>query len=116
MSIVPRISHGILTLYIYTKEDLVKSYMPFVSYGGLFVPTSRAYQLGEEVFVLVSFEEESEKLPVTGKVIWITPKDAQGGRIPGIGIQLTQEDAPLVTKIETQLAGLLNGERRTNTF
>ncbi|KAA0875452.1 PilZ domain-containing protein [Nitrincola tapanii] len=116
MSIVPRISHGILSLAIENKEDLYKSYMPFVSHGGLFIPTTRPYQLGEEVFMLLTVMDEAEKIPVTGKVIWVTPKAAQGGRVPGIGIQLTSEDAPLVRKIENYLAGALNSARRTYTI
>ncbi|KGK42262.1 pilus assembly protein PilZ [Nitrincola sp. A-D6] len=116
MSIVPRISHGILSLAIENKEDLYKSFMPFVTHGGLFIPTSRSYQLGEEVFMLLNVMEEQEKIPVTGKVIWVTPKAAQGGRVPGIGIQLTADDAPLVRKIENYLAGALNSSRRTYTI
>ncbi|WP_151705334.1 PilZ domain-containing protein [Nitrincola alkalilacustris] len=116
MSIVPRISHGILSLTIENKEDLYKSFMPFVSYGGLFIPTTRSYQLGEEVFMLLTLMEEPDKIPVTGKVIWVTPKAAQGGRVPGIGIQLTSDDAALVRKIENYLAGALNSSRRTYTI
>ncbi|MCV6613150.1 MAG: PilZ domain-containing protein [Amphritea sp.] len=116
MSVVPRMSHGILSLAIETKEDLYKSYMPYVKNGGLFIPTNRTYQLGEEVFMLLSLIEEDDKIPVTGKVIWVTPRAAQGGRIPGIGIQLSQEDATLVGKIETYIATLLNSGRRTNTM
>ncbi|EXJ11369.1 MULTISPECIES: PilZ domain-containing protein [Nitrincola] len=116
MSIVPRISHGILSLTIETKEDLYKSFMPFVVNSGLFIPTSRPYRLGDEVFVLVTLMDEPDKIPVTGKVIWITPKAAQGGRVPGIGIQLSGEDTALVRKIENILAGALNSNRRTYTL
>ena len=116
MSVVPRMSHGILSLAIETTEDLYKSYMPYVKNGGLFIPTTRTYQLGEEVFMLLSLIEEDDKIPVTGKVIWVTPRAAQGGRIPGIGIQLSQDDATLVSKIETYVAAQLNSGRRTNTM
>lgn len=116
MSIVPRISHGILSLVVSSTEDLLKAYMPFITNGGLFIPTTRSYQLGEEVFMLMTLLDEADKIPVTGKVVWVTPKAAQGGRIPGIGIQLTAEDAPLIHKIENYLAGSLTSNRRTNTL
>lgn len=116
MSVVPRISHGILSLAIETKEDLYKAYMPFITHGGLFIPTTRSYQLGEEVFMLLTLIEEPDKIPITGKVIWVTPKAAQGGKIPGIGIQLSPEDTTLVQKIETYLAGALSSGRRTHTL
>jgi type IV pilus assembly protein PilZ len=116
MSLVPRISHGILSLAIETKEDLYKAFMPFVTNGGLFIPTPRAYQLGEEVFMLLSLMDEPDKLPVTGKVIWVTPRVAQGGRVPGIGIQLSPDDNTLVRKVENYLAGALNSGRRTHSL
>jgi type IV pilus assembly protein PilZ len=116
MSVVPRISHGILSLNIETKEDLYRAYMPFVTNGGIFIPTPRAYQLGEEVFMLLTLMDEPDKIPVTGKVIWVTPKAAQGGKHPGIGIQFSAEDTALVQKIETYLAGALSSGRRTNTL
>jgi len=116
MSVVPRISHGILSLVIDSKDDLYKAYMPFVNNGGLFIPTQRSYQLGEEVFMLLTLMDEPDKIPVTGKVIWMTPKAAQGGRLPGIGIQFSSDDQTLVQKIETYLAGALNSGRRTHTL
>jgi len=116
MAVIPRISLGILSLSIDNKDSLYKAYMPFVTNGGLFIPTTRTYQLGEEVFMLLMLMDEPDKVPVTGKVIWVTPKAAQGGRIPGIGIQLSGDDAALVRKIETYLAGAMESGRRTNTL
>ncbi|MGB0467862.1 MAG: PilZ domain-containing protein [Pontibacterium sp.] len=116
MSAVPPLSHGILSLVIDSKDSLYKAYMPYIKNGGLFVPTQRGYHLGEEVFMLLELMEESDKIPVTGKVIWVTPKGAQGGRQPGIGIQFSAEDSTLVNTIETHLAGALNSERRTNAL
>ncbi len=116
MVAVPRLSHGILSLTIKSKDELYMAYLPYITNGGLFIPTQRSYHLGEEVFMLLELMEEGDKIPVTGKVVWVTPKGAQGGRIPGIGIQLSPEDSTLVTKIETYLAGALNSERKTNAL
>lgn len=116
MSASPRASHGILSLTITTKEQLYHSYMPFVKQGGLFVPTQRKYNVGEEVFMLLDLMEEPDKIPVTGKVIWVTPKGAQGGKQAGIGIQFTADDSSIVGKIETYLAGALSSGRLTHTM
>lgn len=116
MVAVPRLSHGILSLTITSKEDLYLAYLPYISNGGLFIPTLRSYHLGEEVFMLLELMEEGDKIPVTGKVVWVTPKGAQGGRTPGIGIQLSPDDSTLVNKIETYLAGALNSDRKTNAL
>lgn len=108
---------GILSLTIKDKHALYAAYMPHVRNGGLFVPTSNTYRLGDEVFMLLSLMEESEKLPVVGKVIWITPQGAQGNRTAGVGLQFSEKDGgPARTKIETYLAGALESERPTHTI
>ncbi|MEE8237779.1 MAG: PilZ domain-containing protein, partial [Gammaproteobacteria bacterium] len=83
---------GLLTLTIKDKSALYLAYMPFVSNGGLFVPTNSTYKLGDEVFMLLSIMGEKEKIPVAGQVIWITPKGAQGKRTAGVGVQFSDQD------------------------
>ncbi len=69
---------GLLTLTIKDKSALYLAYMPFIKNGGLFIPTNSSYKLGDEVFMLLNVMGEEEKIPVAGRVIWITPKGAQG--------------------------------------
>jgi len=108
---------GILSLTIKDKGALYAAYMPFVSNGGLFIPTNKNYQLGDEVFMLLTLMEEAEKLPVAGKIIWISPKGAQGSRATGIGVQFSDQDnGNARNKIETYLAGALQAERPTHTL
>lgn len=106
--------HGILNLTINNIDQLHESFMPFVEGGGIFVQTKRNYLLGDEVFLLLDLLEE-EKVPLTGKVIWSTPK-GNGSRREGIGIQLDEKHADLVQKIETLLAGLLESDKPTKTM
>ncbi len=109
--------HGILSLTIKDKAVLYAAYMPFVKNGGLFIPTHKQYNLGDEVFMLLSLMDEREKLPVAGKIIWITPKGAQGNKAAGIGVQFTNQDnGQARTKIETYLAGALTSDRSTHTM
>lgn len=109
---------GILSLAIKDKGALFNAYMPFVRGGGLFVPTAKTYNLGDEVFILLSLMDESDRLPVAGKVIWITPTGAQGNRLAGIGVQFNDSSDGEVarTKIESILAGILTQERPTHTM
>jgi len=108
---------GILSLTIKDKGALYAAYMPFVKNGGLFVPTSKNYQLGDEVFMLLTLMDEGEKIPVAGRIVWITPKGAQGSRAAGIGVQFgDQDDGTARNKIETYLAGALKAERPTHTM
>lgn len=107
---------GILTLTIKDKAVLYAAYMPFIRNGGLFIPTQKAYHLGDEVFLLLNLMEEPEKIPVAGKVIWVTPKGAQGSRAAGVGVQFNGDDEAARTKIEAYLAGALGSDRPTHTM
>ena len=92
------IGQGILTLSIRDKNALYQAYMNFVKNGGLFVPTQRDYKLGDEVFMLISLLDE-------------------GGRLPGIGVQFSDQDNGKVrSRIETALAGMLKADRPTHTL
>ena len=83
---------GLLTLTIKDKSALYLAYMPFIKNGGLFIPTNSSYKLGDEVFMLLNVMGEEEKIPVAGRVIWITPKGSQGKRTAGIGVQFSEQD------------------------
>ena len=108
---------GILSLTIRDKSALYAAYMPFVNGGGLFVPTKKSYRLGEEVFMLLTLMDETEKIPVAGKIVWITPQGAQGNRAAGIGVQFSeQDDGAARNKIEGYLAGARESERPTHTL
>ncbi len=110
-------NQGILSLAIKDKNALYMAYMPFLKDGGLFIPTNKTYQLGDEVFMLINLMDETTRLAVAGKVVWITPKGAQGSnRATGIGIQFSgQNKTEVRTKIDTYLAGSKN-DRPTNTL
>ncbi len=110
------VRNGILSLTIKDKAVLYAAYMPFVKHGGLFIPTNKNYHLGDEVFMLLNLMEEPEKIPVAGKVIWVTPKGAQGNRAAGIGVQFSDQDDIPAKKIETYLAGSLESDRPTHTM
>ena len=107
---------GILTLSIKDKNALYASYMPFIKNGGLFIPTNKEYHLGDEVFILLTLMEDPERIPVAGKIVWLTPRNAQGKRQQGIGVQFSMQDnGETQKKIESYLAGV-SGERATHTM
>jgi type IV pilus assembly protein PilZ len=113
-----KMQKGILTAAISDKAALYEAYMPFVKNGGLFIPTKKNYSLGNEVFVLLSLLDEAEKIPFAGRVVWVTPKGAQGNRLAGIGVQFNDDPSgkAVRNKIETYLAGALKSERPTHTM
>jgi type IV pilus assembly protein PilZ len=109
---------GILSLKIKDENALYIAYMPFLKGGGLFAPTAQRYNLGDEVVLLVTLIDESERLSVAGKVAWITPVGAQGNRTAGIGVQFndSSDGEAARSRIENILAGMLASERPTQTM
>ena len=100
-----------------TVEALYAAYMPFLTKGGVFIPTKEAFELEEEVELNVRLVQDPERQLVQGKVVWITPSGAQGGKPAGIGVQFTsKDDKSLRARIETHLAGKLNSSESTNTM
>lgn len=105
---------GMVTLHIKTKDELYQSYLPFLKNGGIFVPTEKSYQLGDDVFVMLTLLDESKKEAVSGKVAWINPKGTQGNRPAGIGVHFGEIDqGKMKKKIEASLVGLLDSEKPT---
>ena len=113
----PAARPGMLSLSIKDKSSLYAAYMPYVKNGGLFIPTNKSYNLGDEVLMLLTLMDYGERLPVAGKIIWMTPKGAQGNRAHGVGVQFAAQDKGATRgKIETHLAGALKSDRITHTM
>ncbi len=113
----PRARPGVLSLTIKDKNALYAAYMPYLKHGGIFVPSNKHYNLGAEVFMLLTLMDSKEKIPVAGQVVWVTPPGSQGNRAAGIGIQFSEKDAGAArNKIEGLLGGALKSERPTHTM
>ncbi|MHB1529747.1 MAG: PilZ domain-containing protein [Acidiferrobacteraceae bacterium] len=114
---IPLARPSVLSLVIKDKSALYAAYMPFVKGGGLFIPSAKSYNLGDEIFMLLTLMENKEKVPVAGHVVWVTPPGAQGGRAAGVGIQFSEKDAGIArNKIEGLLAGQLQSDKPTHTM
>lgn len=109
---------GVLSLSIKEKPALYAAYMAFVKGGGLFVPTTKNYQLRDEVLMLLTLMDDPNKIPVQGRVIWVTPEGAQGNKTPGIGVQFSDNESGVAArnKIEGLLGGTLKSTRPTHTM
>ena len=109
---------SILPVAIKDEATLYQSYMPFLKGGGLFVPSGKRYNLGDEMFLLINLMDDKERLPVTGTVAWITPQGAQGNRVAGIGVQFSEsaEGEAARQRIEALLGAKLASEKSTFTL
>jgi type IV pilus assembly protein PilZ len=67
--------------------------------------------------MLLNLMGEDEKLPVAGKVIWVTPKGAQGKRTAGIGVQFSEQDrGPRRRRSRTTSPARSAGDKPTHTM
>ncbi len=108
---------GIIAFSITDRGALYSSYMSFVQNGAVFVPTTRNYELGDQVFMLLKIMDDNSPYPVSGKVVWVTPPGAQGNKAPGVGVQFDEEDkGGTKSNIEQHLAAAIQGERPTQTM
>lgn len=107
----------VMSITIKDRKTLHAAYMPFLHSGGIFVPGSVGYDLGDEVFLLLKLLDAKEDVSIPGAVVWVTPEGAMGGHVAGIGVQFTGPEAPVVrTKIEGMLGGALKSRRKTHTM
>lgn len=107
---------GLLQVNINDRETLQSSYMPFVEGGGLFIPTKHLVKMGEEIFILATLPNQTQKIPITGKVIWISYKQS-GIKPQGFGLQLTgDKGAYYKMEAEKILAGSMSTARASFTM
>lgn len=109
---------SVIQLSIKEKAALYAAYIPIFAEGGVFIPTAREYALGDDVYVLLSLPDDMQRHPVAGKVAWVTPAKAAGGRTQGVGITFPKDEKSraLKLKIEEILGAHLASERPTQTI
>ncbi|MPM96335.1 hypothetical protein SDC9_143495 [bioreactor metagenome] len=109
---------SVMQLAIKEKAALYAAFIPFFEDGGVFVPTAKEYRLGDDVYVLLTLPEDTQRYPVAGKVAWVTPARASGNRTQGIGIQFPKDEKSraLRARIEDILGTSLSSDRPTQTI
>ena len=86
--------------------------------GGIFVPTPREYRLGDDVYVLLTLPDDTQRYPWPA----VSPGSRRHGRAAtaprGVGIQFPKDEKSrqLKLKIEELLGTALGSERPTQTI
>lgn len=109
---------SVIQLAIKEKAALYAAYIPLFADGGLFIPTTRDYRLGDDVYVLLSLPDDPQRYPIAGKVAWVTPPRAAASRTQGVGVRFPSDEKSrlLKHKIEEILGAHLASERPTQTI
>jgi type IV pilus assembly protein PilZ len=98
----PAARPSVIQLVFREKGALYAAYIPLLAEGGLFVPTTREYKLGEDIYLLLSLPDDPQRYPVAGKVAWITPPNASGGRTQGVGVRFPGDEKTRLLKIRIE--------------
>jgi type IV pilus assembly protein PilZ len=109
---------SVIQLVFREKGALYAAYIPLFAEGGLFVPTNRDYKLGEDIYLLLSLPEDPQRYPVAGKIGWVTPANAPGGRTQGVGVRFPTDEKTrlLKAKIEELLGTSISSSKPTQTI
>ena len=108
---------SVIQLVFREKGALYAAYIPLLTDGGLFVPTQKPYRLGEDIYLLLSLPDDPQRYPVAGKVAWITPANASGGRTQGVGVSFPGDEKTrlIKLKIEELLGTQISSSKPTQT-
>jgi len=109
---------SVIQLVFREKSALYAAYVPLFTDGGLFVPTTRDYRLGEDIYLLLSLPDDPQRHPVAGKVAWLTPPNTSGGRTQGVGVRFPPDEKTrgLKIKIEEILGTAISSSKPTQTI
>ncbi len=109
---------SVLSLPIKEKAALYAAYMPFLTNGGIFVPTNKAYKIGDEIYLILTLIDDPTKYPIAGKIAWVTPAGANNNKAQGIGVHFSDDESGKRVKqrIEELLGDALSSSRATHTL
>ena len=109
---------SVIQLVFREKGALYAAYIPAFTDGGLFVPTPREYKLGEDIYLILTLPEDPQRYPIAGKVAWITPANASGGRTQGVGVKFPGDEKTRLIrlKIEEILGTAISSTKPTQTL
>ncbi len=103
-------------IHLKDKREIYSSFMPFIKEGGIFIRSDQKFELGDEVSITLKIMQQAEIFNIAAKVVWLTPKLAQGNLPQGIGVQFLGADARRTRdQLENYLAGM-NHQEMTDTM
>ena len=108
-----------IQLSIKEKAALYAAYIPLFADGGIFIPSSRDYRLGDDVYVLLSLPDDPQRYPVAGKVAWVTPRQSLRWPHPGCRYPLSggrKVHACSSSRSKKSSAPTLGSDRATQTI
>ena len=81
-----------LSLELIEKTAASQLFMPYIKGGAVFVATTKEYQLGDSVYIILTVGEKKAKFDSNGHVVWINGLANRGDRPAGIGVQFPRDE------------------------
>lgn len=109
---------SVLSLPIREKAALHAAYMPFLTNGGIFVPTTKPFKIGDEIYLILTLMDDVAKYPIAGRVAWLTPARANNNKARGVGVHFSSDESGqrVRHRIEELLGAALTSTRATHTL
>ncbi|MDJ0762454.1 MAG: PilZ domain-containing protein [Myxococcota bacterium] len=95
-----------------SRDDFEQVYLHDLPGGGVFVPTDKAYGLGDMVSIKLCFPEIPEGIQLRGRVVWRRPATRWRGSLqPGVGISLEKAEPEKIQFLVRYCEGRLEARR-----
>ncbi|AIA54881.1 Type IV pilus biogenesis protein PilZ [Acidithiobacillus caldus ATCC 51756] len=95
-----------LSVVLRDAASVQRYFMPRIRGGGVLVETPNLLPMGTEVLLMISLPDNQPRAPVTGRVVWVTPRDNRDGYPAAIGIRFMNDRSGVLTRIQNILSGL----------
>jgi|GEM_PF-1224640 len=83
-----------------TPLEVAKANMPFLKRGGLFIPTSEGFGLGDKLECHLALVNEEHLITAVVEVVWIAPPGMAGyHNIAGVGVMFDEKDTKVFSKL-----------------
>lgn len=102
----PKSATNALSVILRDSKAVQHCFMPSIKGGGLVVETPNLLPMGNDVLLMITLPDGQPRVPVVGKVVWITPRENRDGRPSAIGVQFQDDRAIILTRIQNILSGL----------
>lgn len=95
-----------LSLHLRDAQAVQQCFMSHIKNGGILVETDNLFPMGTEILLLLTLPDNQPRVPVTGKVIWVMPKNNRDQRPTAIGVQIQNDRTGLLNRFHQIVSGL----------
>lgn len=100
-----RVQAKAIALVISDPVTLKKYYLKNIKGGGILIETEDSIPMGSPVLLMLKLPDKEERIPVSGKVVFIIPATGRDGTKAAIGVQITNDRIG----VQSRILGIISG-------